>query len=466
MNRLYIYFLMIFTAFSGLSAYAQEAMTLEKCREMALEHNKLMAIATHNKEKADFTQKSFKANYLPKFSATGNYLYTNVDMSKTISGNYLPTFVPDPATGQLVPNIAAVNPDGSYIFKEYAYFPDMNLSLKLSGTWMAGITAEQPIFTGGKINAAYNMSKIGSKMAELNRNLTRVEVIVNTDEAYWLYVQANEMLNMAMAYEKVIDELLANVQAAEEVGLKHKNDVMKVRVKMNEAQLQVRRAENGVRLSRKNLCHIIGIPLDSDVPLPDISAESFVVDVDPLAGFDSRPEFALLDKKTELLSQQVKLAQSDFLPQVGVMANYGYVNGVKFNDERLFDNASFSALANVSIPLFHWGEGRNKVRVAKVERDIAVLERDDMGEKMQLDLARSIDRCEESQLEVALTKLSLTQAEDNVNLSRDRYEKGLETLADYLEAQAVWQQAWTENIVAKNRQRLNQTYYLKAAGRL
>ena len=167
--------------------HAQQVMTLERCRALALENNKAIAIATLNKVKAEYTQKAYRTNYLPKLSATGNYFYSNVVMHKTISGNYLPTFVPDPATGQLAPNILVMMPDGSPVFKEYAYFPDMDISLKLSGTWMVGLSAEQPFYTGGKITTAYKMAQIGSEITDLNQAMAYAEMILQTDEAYFYF---------------------------------------------------------------------------------------------------------------------------------------------------------------------------------------------------------------------------------------------------------------------------------------
>jgi outer membrane protein TolC len=456
---------LIFTLSTG-AANAQQTMTLEKCRELALENNKAAAIAARNKDKAEYTQKAYWANYFPKISASGNYLYTNTAINKTLPGNYLPTFVPDPATGELTPNILTVNPDGSSVFKEYAYFPDMDLSLKLSGTWMAGVSAEQPVYTGGKITSAYKMSRIGNEIAELNKELTRAEIIVKADEAYWTYVQTTELLKLALSYQKVVAELLRNVQDAQEVGLKHTNDVLKVQVKANETELQVRQAENGVRLSRKNLCHVMGIALDSELTLPESFDEPSSININYSAGYTSRPEYAMLEKQIQLKEQQIKLTQSDFLPQIGIMANYGYINGVKLNGDKLFNKASFSALATISIPLFQWGEGRNKIRAAKAERDMIQMQRDDICEQMELELTKTLDKCDESDLEVKLTARSLEQAHENMRVSGDQYTAGMETLANFLEAQTVWQRAWMESINAKTRQRLNQTYYLKAAGKL
>lgn len=445
---------------------AQETMTLEKCRELALENNKSSAIAERTKEKAEYTRKAYRANYFPKISATGNYLYTNAEMNNTIPGNYLPTFVPDPATGELAPNILTTGSDGNPIFKEYAYFPEMDLSLKLSGTWMAGLQAQQPIYTGGKITSGYNMAKIGNEIAGLNQDLTRTEIIAKTDEAYWTYVQTNELLKLAVSYHKVVAELLHNVQEAQTVGLKHTNDVLKVQVKLNEAELQILQAKNGVNLSRKNLCHIMGAPLNTVIILPESFEDIQSIQFDRSANYADRPEYAILEQQVRLKEQEIKLTRSDFLPQIGIMANYGYINGLKLNGNKLLDKASFSVMASVNIPLFQWGEGHNKIRAAKAERDIMQLQCDDIGEMMELELARALDKCTESALEVELTIKSLQQAEENMKISADRYNGGMETLADHLEAQTVWQRAWSELIRAKTMYRLSETLYLKAAGKL
>jgi hypothetical protein len=42
----------------------------------------------------------------------------------------------------------------------------------------------------------------------------------------------------------------------------------------------------------------------------------------------------------------------------------------------------------------------------------------------------------------------------------------METLADYLEAQTLWQQAWLTLIESKIARRLHETYYRKATGKL
>ena len=462
MKLKYIIYCILLITVSG-KINAQELMTLEKCRELALANNKQMVIAAENKEKAGYDVNVYRANFLPKFTASGNYLFASASMEKTIPGNYLPTFVPD-ANGQLVPNILTMI-DGNPIFKEYAYFPDMDLELKLNGTYMAGLRLEQPIYMGGKITSAYRISKIGKEIAALNIAKTRTEVILQSDEAYWMYVQTVELAKTAHAYKGLITQLLKDVDNAYKAGMKPRNDLLKVQVKLNEAELQVLQAENGIRLSRMNLCHVVGLPLTTEIIAAD-SLDNRAFNILPTADITDRPEYDMLSRQIELKEQQIKLVRSEFLPNVGVMGNYGYLNGLNLNGSKLIDKTSFSAIVSVNIPVFHWGEGRNKVRSATSEKTIAALQRDDLAEKMELELGQVRNELDESRMKVTLTTRSLEQAEENMRESHNRYKAGLETLSEHLEAQTLWQQAYSEFIRAKASARLSETKYMKAAGKL
>ena len=159
-----------------------------------------------------------------------------------------------------------------------------------------------------------------------------------------------------------------------------------------------------------------------------------------VSDISARPEYAILDKQVEIAGQQVRLNRSELLPKVGIMGSYDYVHGFELNDQMLMDKGSFSVLLNVSIPLFHIGERSNKARAA--------------------------NNLDEARLESELSDRSLLQAEENMKVSKSQYEVGLETLSDYLEAQALWQQAYETQVDAHFQLYLNYVEYLKAAGAL
>lgn len=340
------------------------------------------------------------------------------------------------------------------------------MNYKIGMVYMGGIQVEQPLYMGGKIRAAYKMSLLGKEMAQLNETLTASEVIVKTDQAYAQVIKAKEMKKVADKYNAVLVELKKNVESAYKHGLKPQNDVLKVQVKLNESELNIRKAGNALRLATMNLCHYIGKPLTSDIRTADNFPEVAQDIRLQISDISARPEYAILNQQVAIAKQQVKLNRSELLPQIGVKGSYDYIHGLEINDQDLFNKGSFSVLLNVSVPLFHFGERTNKVRAAKAKLEQTRLEQENMNEQMLLELTQAANNLDEAQLESTIAERSLQQAEENMRVSRSQYDVGLETLSDHLEAQALWQQAYETHVDARFRLYLNYVAYLKATGTL
>lgn len=459
------------------TTYAQQ-LSLQACRQMALQHNIENNIAKEQIALAGYKVAAYRANYLPKISASGLYLYSDATLAKTLEGGMLPTFVPDGKGGVLA--------NGGF-----AFMPDIPLELKLSGTYNGSVKIEQPIYTGGKVTAAYKMAQTGQEMAQVNEALTAAQVVLLCDEAYWNCVKAKAMIETAAQYQETLLELHRMVQNGVEAGMIHRKDLLSVQVKMNEAQLNLTRAQNGFRLATMNLNHITGLPLHSNTQVVDSfegnsheknSLEENSANSSSNGSFDAtpnsfditpytfditlRPEYELLTKQVEMKKQQENLARSEFLPNIGVMGSYGYTNGLKLNNEKMVNGANFAALLSINIPIYHWGEGRNKIKEAKVQSSIAQMQLNDSQQKMTLEATQSINELNEAQLEEALTSKSVEQAKENMDVSKERYFAGMETLANYMEAQTMWQNAMSNHISAKASFNLAKTKYLKATGKL
>ncbi len=432
---------------------AQEVLSLKTCREMALKHNKEMAASAKETESAYYTAESFRGNFFPNFSLSGTALYSNANGGFGIAGGNLPTFLLD-ANGLPTANGG------------YAYFPGINLDYKIGWAYMGGIQLEQPLYMGGKIRAAYQLSALGKQMAQMNETRTATEVLTKTDQAYAQVVKATEMKTVAEKYHAALVELGKNVESAYRHGLKPQNDVLKVQVKLNDSELGIRRAENALRLATMNLCHLIGKPLDEAVRVsgdfPDMEQDLQMQVTD----ITSRPEYGIWEKQVDIARQQVKLSRSELLPQVGILGSYNYLHGLEINEQNLFDKGSFSVLLNVSIPLFHFGERNNKVRAAKAKLEQIRLQQQDLNEQLTLELTRATNELDEAKLECEIADRSLQQAEENRRVSQNEYEAGLETLSDHLEAQALWQQAYQTRVDAHFQLYLSYVAYLKATGRL
>lgn len=454
--------------FAGLSAQeTARNISLNQARELALEHNKDIAKSRLTLEQTRYDAKAYKTNYYPRINLMAADLYSTSKGDFTIAGGHLPIYMMNPATGTYVPNVT-IGADGNYILNQYADFPSQKMEYKVGNIFLGGVSLTQPLYMGGKITAAYRMASRGAEMAKENIRLTESQVILNTDEAYMQAIRARQLADVARSYRQLLEELMKNVESAVRHGLKTRNDQMKVQVKLNEAELAIQRAENGIRLSTMNLCHVMGLPMNTPLQL---DADQFSDEVPVKAqGGDlsvaARPESAILQAKTDIASQQVKLMRSDYLPQLAMFAGYSYVNGFKLSGSKLLDSGSGAVGATLKVPLFTFGERTYKLRSAKARQQIAQIEQQDLTEQMQLELAQAANNFDEAQTELSITQRSLEQAEENMRLARQQYDAGMEPLSQLLDAQAIWQQASADHVNARCQLQVAHTKLLKAQGSL
>ena len=453
--------------FIGGDAFAQSGkLTLKECRSMAIENNKRLRNSAEKIESSKDMLKAYKTNNLPNLSLKGGFLYSPISFTQAIKGGYLPTFTPNPATGEMIPNISGMAPDGTPIFKEYAYMPDINFELEVGAVFTGSLVLAQPIYMGRKIANSIKLANIGVSAAELAQKKAEHEIIGEADKAFYTYLKVQDMLLSAQKYRAVVAEFYRQMGNGYESGMKRKNDLMKVKVRLNEAELLVRKAENGVRLSRMNLCYVIGLPLTSMELEVEDSFDNESIIADKSLDITARPEYELLNKQIEAKELEVKIARSKFLPSIAGVVSYGYVNGVTLNDNTLFNNVGFNAGVTLSVPIFHWREGKNTVSAKKREVNIAKNDKEDFSQLMTLELLQAINSYDESLLEAELASESVAQAEENMRLSKNQYEAGMETLAYYLESQALWQKAMSDLTESRAAQRIAYTNYLRCRGEM
>lgn len=431
---------------SPLCANAQTSLSLDECLALAKQHNKKIAAADLQVSSAEFVRKSARSSFFPSFSLEAMGVYANTDGSLDIEGGMLPVIS---AEGVPTGNVA--------------YFPGLSLGYELDWMYGAAVKMVQPIYMGGKVRAGYRMSQLGEAIALQNRRLTESEVVIETSRAYASLVRANELHKVAVSYNALLTELKRAVEKAHKAGAKPKNDVLKVEVKLNESVLNLRRAENAMRLATMNLCHYIGRPLTDSVTVGGgLSEKDYGADLG--TDISLRPEVTMLASKSELMRQKVNMARSERLPQVGLMAQYGYTNGLKINGTRLFDRWSMLAGVQVSVPLFAFGNHSNKVRAAKAQYEQSLADEADAKELLALEAMQMKNNLDEATLEICLAESAVESAEENLRASRRQYEVGTESLSDYLESHTLWQEAETTLVEARVSRFLRWMEYCKTVG--
>lgn len=377
---------------SVMSVSAQQSLTLEDCRKMALEQNKKVNLAKEDVQIADYKKKVAATNYLPKISFSGIYLHSANKLKLYDNDLFLPvvpyntinpqtgafnpnalmnpitalkTFVFDPRTGQPM-----VDAQGNPVFRRYAYIPAEKLEFGNLDNYLMRFSLKQPIFTGFKIVEANNIAEHMQNIARENLTLTKVEVLTKTDEAYWRAVSLQEKVKLAYSYQTLLDKLVTDLENIYAEGMITRNDLLKAQVKQNEAKLKVLKAENGFELSKMALAQIIGTN-SSDIILPenvieeDLLPNNFYVDTKATA--DNRAEISMLKEKLSIMESSINIERSNFMPNILLTGGYNWINPNPFNGFKNEFGGNFSVGLVVSMPIFTWGERVYKMNIANTD---------------------------------------------------------------------------------------------------
>ncbi|MEE1347330.1 MAG: TolC family protein, partial [Bacteroidales bacterium] len=168
----------------GIAAEAQQVLTIDECREMALKNNHEIKAAQSKTKGAEYTKKSYKANYLPSLTLNVIGAYSTFkseqDINVPVIGE-LPVFKPGadfkPQTQAILQHLG--NDAASQMWKAqnlagYLFFPGMSgsMGLEVGPMLVAGLTLQQPIYMGGKIANASKMAGLAVEASEANETLT------------------------------------------------------------------------------------------------------------------------------------------------------------------------------------------------------------------------------------------------------------------------------------------------------
>jgi outer membrane protein TolC len=290
---------------------------------------------------------------------------------------------------------------------------------------------------------------------------------VEVYEAYQLLVKAKEMEDVAHKYDSLLTQIECDVKSAVKNGMASRNYEMKVAVKKSDAELKIRQAENGIRLARMNLCQLIGKPLDSKID-PVLQNDDDIVEMaDKNASATDRTEYKLLELNSRMAYEKVHIEKSAYMPQLGLLLNAGMMDGMELLNQKLFRHKFNIAVGAVlKVPLFHANETRHKVAAAKEAYQQELLRKEELTEKLNLDLQQQANDLDEARLELQLRKRNLDQCEENLNISRSAYTVGMETLSDLLTAQVLWQEAYAQLVESRYLAKVKMMKWRKAAGRI
>lgn len=442
----------------GKMVSAQQTLSLQECRDLAVKNNKELRIAEEKIRMADYEKKAALTKYFPQISANGAYMWNQKDLNLLDMGQLSSSLASSLGGLAQLPvvqqTVGAIN--------------DLQ-HLDIQNVWVGNVALVQPVFMGGKI-VTYNQITAYAKELAMSMNDQKLQdLLYKTDEMYWQVVSLVNKKKLADAYVELLRKTDEDMVALIAEGVATQADGLSVKVKLNEAEMAQTKVNNGLALSRMLLAQLCGLPLTDTLTLADEQLDNFPVEerttsVDVNQAFMNRNELKSLDLASKIYKKKERIVLADLLPTVAFSANYFVTNPNLFNGFKNDFAGMFNLGVIVRVPITGWWEGSYKRNAARAETRIRQLEWEDAREKIELQVNQSVYKVNEASKKLAASNRNMENAEENLRSANLGFEEGVIPALNLMAAQTAWFSARSTLIDAQIDMKLTQVYLNKALG--
>ncbi|MGE5244731.1 MAG: TolC family protein [Betaproteobacteria bacterium] len=437
--RSVIAFIVALACAGAARARAQEPLRLTAAEAVALglDASHRLAEARARGEAAEAVAGQRRAAGLPQVAAQAGYMRTN----------HVDTF------GILLPNdqLRVIYPD----------IPD-NYRARLDLQW--------PIYTGGRVNALERAARAEAAASAGDLAAARADLRLEITRAYWALVTATESLRVLDESVKQVQAHLADVRNRFDAGLVPPNDVSSVEAQESRERLLRIQAQTTREVVEDELARLVGAPpgtsIDAISPLEPPAPVTTPVPALIEQARGARGERAALVSRAAAASDRTAAAAGGSRPTVAVGGGVDYARpNPRIFPRALQWNSSWDASVSVSWPIFDGGRSRAERAEASASARAA-------GERLaQFDESLALE-VRQRRAELGSSRAAIEAADDAVRAATearrvvgDRFDAGVATSTDVLDAQVALLQAELDRTQALAAARIAEARLARALGR-
>jgi outer membrane protein TolC len=390
----------------------RQSITLEQAIEIALHNNKDLQAARLELQKSEDGLRAALGAQLPTLDG-------NLEFNQR--GDDVPRSNP---TRQ---------PDGSVDQNEALFSRERTL---LTGKLEVGYE----LYNGGRRNATIERSRQQVYLSKLEVERISEETRFNASTNYYDLQNNDAQVAIAQAAIEDFSQTLRDAQLLEQAGLGTRFDVLQAEVDLANANQALTKAIADQRNARRKLAEVLSVGQNVELTAADEIKENGVwqysLEESIVMAYKNRAELEKLLVQREVSEQDRQIALSDIRPKVSLFANYnfentfadnlsslkgyadGYSTGVRMN-WRLYDGGIANARAdqetrNVEIDETKFANQRNKIR---------------------LEIESSYNTLIANQENIKTTETAVITATESLRLARLRFQAGVGTQTDVINAQ-------------------------------
>lgn len=333
-----------------------------------------------------------------------------------------------------------LNISGSYMYMPLK--PNINLKLpglsnaegpEVSQVLFGSANLSFPIFAGGRIKYGIESAKYLVEATKLTTENNKVLVAYNISQAYnnlFKASQAIKLLEESLSASQKRDQSFIKL---ENNGVIPRNDRLKAQLQTSNIEVQLLEARNNYTIANINMDLLLGFSDDTEIVIdPNYFTEqqNRADDYYLQEAFKNRKDKQALDYQQRAASTGIKAAKSENLPTIALTGGYiaadipkvlTVTNAVNFGVGVQYN------LANI------WKKNSNLAKSIATEKELQATS-ELLNDQIILEVKKDIQNEKLAYRKIDVYQRAVEQADENYRITKNKYDNGLSTMTELLDA--------------------------------
>lgn len=299
--------------------------------------------------------------------------------------------------------------------------------------------AQQVVYAGGAIDAGIKLAELGKQQAETGVRLTRQQARF---VALGQYLDIFKIDNRIKVYEKNIEltrQLIADIKSKQSQGMALKNDITRYELQMESLKLGLTSLHNSRNILNHQLCNTLGLDAGTKI-MPDTTIVDKAYGKDgeaywQTAGAMNSPLLEQSGTAVRIAEQKEKIAKSDMLPKVAVVATDNFNGPITFELPPVDKNLNVWYVGvGVKYSLSSLFKSNRRVKQAAVETRQAREDHAVRKEQVDNNVQAAYVQYLQTYVELDTRQKSVELARQNYDVMNARYLSQLALVTDMVDA--------------------------------
>lgn len=317
-----------------------------------------------------------------------------------------------------------------------------------SNNYSARLSVTQGVDLFKLIPAAQDVETLTRDFYVTDLDRVANETVLSVKNTYFNVLRGQAQVRVNEQLVTADTESVRIAQARFDAGATARYDVLTAKTTLSNAQTQLSSSRNTLTLAVANLNNLVGLDQDTIITLEEPPQPSLSQTFDRTAltktALTNRPEVQQAERNITLAERLKKLAGVSLLPSLSIVGTGGYSGPVTTNS-----HTSYTISAVLGIPLYDGGATKARVRTAESDLRTQKITRDQLRLNVDLEVRQALSNINDAQTRAASTGVGAATADEAYRLANVRYQNGIGTILDVVNAQAQLAQAQTNLLNAQ-----------------